>query len=68
MSDKIQLVFSLDVIQSSLGYIGTVKEIPVVVEAPTTEELKEDMRSAILVWLQENRAAAEKHLVVQIPA
>ena len=68
MSDKIQLTFNLNIVQSSLGYVGTVEEIPVVVESPTTEELKEDICKAILIWLQEDRTAAEKHLVVQVPA
>ena len=66
--DKIWLTFDLNVVQSSLGYVGTVKEIPVVVESPTIEELKEDISKATLIWLQENPAMAKEHLVIQVPA
>ena len=66
--DKICLTFDLNVVQSSLGYVGTVKEIPVVVESPTIEELKEDISEATLIWLQENPAMAKEHLVIQVPA
>ena len=66
--DKIWLTFDLNVVQSSLGYVGTVKEIPVVVESPTIEELKEDISEATLIWLQENPAMAKEHLVIQVPA
>ena len=66
--DKICLTFDLNVVQSSLGYVGTVKEIPVVVESPTIEELKEDISEATLIWLHENPAMAKEHLVIQVPA
>ena len=64
--ESIRLTFSLKVRQTSLGYVGIVKELPIVVESPTIDKLKEDLSKALLIGLADRPVAIKERSMVEV--
>ena len=64
--EGIRLTFSLKTKQTSLGYVGIVKEPPIVVESPTIDKLKEDLSKALLVGLADRPVAINERSMVEV--
>ena len=55
MKGQIETTFDFEITKSnSLDYVGVVDALPVVVQSPTIEKLKTDIKNAVLVCISDS--------------
>ena len=65
---KINGKFNITIKPSGQGFVGIVKELPIVIESSTEEQLKIDMTKALSTCFLNNPALFKEQLSIEIPA